>query len=148
MRRQFAPIAKAAALGAPAALTALAALVTLAALGACGEVNAPTLGNMPSGLSNAPARPDPARGRQLLLQYQCGSCHLITELPGAAGRHGPPLSGWGRRSYIAGVAPNAQASLAAWIRSPSSLRPATSMPDLGVPAADARDMATYLLSLR
>ncbi|VWX62855.1 Cytochrome C [Burkholderiales bacterium 8X] len=92
-----------------------------------------------------PARVE--RGRQLLAQYQCGSCHAIPEVPIARADVGPPLTAFGRRSYIAGHLPNGPDLLTRWIVSPSSLVPDTTMPSMGVSAEDARDMAAYLLSL-
>ena len=88
------------------------------------------------------------RGQRLLGQYQCGSCHAIPDVPGAAGATGPTLAGFGRRSYIAGEVPNGPVTLIRWIESPRSLVPDTAMPDMGASRDDARDMAAYLLSLR
>ncbi|RZL10824.1 MAG: cytochrome c [Rubrivivax sp.] len=87
------------------------------------------------------------RGQRLLAQYQCGSCHGIPEVLASGGQWGPTLEKFGRRSYIAGRVPNGPDTLQRWLQDPQSLIPGTSMPDLGVPAADARDMAAYLLSL-
>jgi cytochrome c2 len=89
-----------------------------------------------------------ARGQQLLSRYQCGSCHAIPGVAGAIDPVGPPLSAYGRRSYIAGRVPNHPESLAQWIVHPASLVPDTAMPSMGVSAMDARDMAAYLLALR
>ena len=90
---------------------------------------------------------DPVRGRQLMSQYQCGSCHLIPEVPGG-GQRGPALERFGRRSYIAGQWPNTPETLQQWLRDPPAMQPGTAMPRLGVSEQDARDMAGYLLSLR
>jgi cytochrome c2 len=87
------------------------------------------------------------RGRSLLAQYQCGTCHAIPEVPAARGRTGPTLVAFGRRSYIAGEVPNRPAALARWIVAPAELVPGTLMPAMGVSPEDARDMAAYLLSL-
>jgi len=87
------------------------------------------------------------RGRQLLAQYQCGSCHAIPGVDAARGAAGPPLDIFGRRSYIAGHLPNSPDMLARWIVAPSALVPGTAMPSMGVSAADARDIAAYLLAL-
>jgi cytochrome c len=102
------------------------------------------------------ARPDPPplagadleRGRRVMSHYQCGSCHVIPQVPAAAGRVGPSLERFGKRSYIAGSVPNTPYTLARWIESPASLQPGTTMPDMGASAVDARDMAAYLSSLR
>lgn len=91
---------------------------------------------------------DPARGRLLLRQYGCGSCHRIPGVAGPRGDIGPPLAGVGRRAYLGGVLPNNPENLAAWIRSPQSFDPPTAMPDLRVLEPHARDMAAYLSELR
>jgi cytochrome c len=90
---------------------------------------------------------DADRGRRIMAHYQCGSCHVIPEVPAAAGRIGPSLERYGARSYIAGRLPNAPHTLARWIESPASLVPGTTMPDMGASAIDARDMAAYLMTL-
>lgn len=91
---------------------------------------------------------DAERGRRIMAHYQCGSCHVIPQVPAAAGRIGPSLERFGIRSYIAGSLPNAPQTLARWIEAPASLLPGTAMPDMGAPAVDARDMAAYLMTLR
>jgi cytochrome c2 len=98
-----------------------------------------------------PAQPAPGnveRGRLLLAQYQCGSCHAIPKVPASRGQVAAPLDAFGRRSYIAGRLTNSPETLARWIESPQSLVPGTLMPSMGVSPADARDMASYLMSLR
>lgn len=87
------------------------------------------------------------RGRLLLAQYQCTSCHAIPGVPGAQGRIGPTLAGFGQRSYIAGEIANHPEALARWIEEPHMLVPDTLMPDMGASPADARDMAAYLLMM-
>jgi cytochrome c1 len=118
------------------------ALAALAVLTGCGrpEAGDPAYTQVPGA--------DPQRGRQLAVQHQCGRCHLIPDLPAASGRSAPSLAQFGTRSYIAGAIPNGPATLPRWIESPQALRPGSPMPDLGVPPAEARDIAAYLLSLR
>jgi len=87
------------------------------------------------------------RGRLLLAQYQCGSCHTIPDVQAARGRMGPALAAFGRRSYIAGHVPNGPDHLVRWIVAPAALVPGTLMPAMGVSPDDARDMAAYLLAL-
>jgi cytochrome c len=58
------------------------------------------------------------------------------------------LAGFGRHSYIAGRLPNEPRLLERWLIDPAALVPGTAMPAMGVSAADARDMAAYLRSLR
>lgn len=100
-------------------------------------------------LSACGAAPDAGveRGRRLLAHYQCGSCHAIPDVPGSRGRIGPTLHRFGLRSYICGEIPNRPDTLARWIEEPAAVVPGTAMPDMGASAADARDMAAYLLSL-
>jgi cytochrome c2 len=88
------------------------------------------------------------RGRQLLAQYQCGSCHSIPGVASAGGRVAASLKGFGDRSYIAGRLANRPDTLARWIEQPQALVPGTAMPSMGVSPADARDMAAYLLGLK
>ncbi|SFG11328.1 Cytochrome c2 [Duganella sp. CF458] len=91
---------------------------------------------------------DARRGKALLAQFQCGSCHHIPDVEAARGKAGPSLAEFGLRSYIAGRWPNQQANLVRWISAPRSMDPATSMPDMGVSNDDARHMAAYLHSLK
>ena len=88
------------------------------------------------------------RGRQLLAQFQCGSCHSIPGVPSAGGRLAASLKAFGLRSYIAGRLPNRQDTLARWIEQPKALVPDTAMPAMGVSPAEAREMAAYLLELK
>jgi cytochrome c1 len=60
---------------------------------------------------------------------------------------GPPLNRFGSRSYIAGELANNGANLQRWIRDPRSVEPGTAMPNLGVTAVDAQDIAAYLFTL-
>ena len=97
----------------------------------------------------APApRGDPERGRKLLAQYQCGSCHTIPGVSSAGGRQAPSLQSFGLRSYIAGRVVNRPELLERWISQPQALVPGTAMPSMGVSADHARHMAAYLLELR
>lgn len=102
--------------------------------------------------SRLPAAPVPggypARGAELISSYGCGSCHTIGGIRGADGLVGPPLTGFEQRSYIAGELPNSPQNLQRWIMDPQQVEPGTAMPDLGVTAADARDIAAYLLQRR
>lgn len=84
---------------------------------------------------------DPERGRALVASYGCASCHDV-------GAVGPPLERVGARSYLAGKFPNVPGVMQQWIRHPQSLEPGTAMPDLGVGARDADDIAAYLATLR
>ncbi|MDF3052257.1 MAG: c-type cytochrome [Geminicoccaceae bacterium] len=91
---------------------------------------------------------DPERGRTALDGFGCGTCHVIPGVKGAVGGVGPPLSGFAVRSYIAGQLANEPRNLIQWIQDPPAVEPGTAMPNLGVDEAIARDMASYLYTLR
>jgi len=91
---------------------------------------------------------DPKAGRAALERYQCGACHAIPGVAGATGLVGPPLSRYSKRVYLAGKFPQEPALLAKWIQDAPSLAPQTAMPNVGVSAGEARDMAAYLYQLR
>ncbi|MDQ0041389.1 c-type cytochrome [Variovorax boronicumulans] len=128
-------------MAAPSATSAALAALLLAALASGCE-----LGERDLPYGGAPSAQRVA-GQRLLAQYQCGSCHAIPGVPIAQGAVGPPLSAYGRRSYIAGHLPNRPDTLAQWIVAPAALVPGTAMPAMGVSPQDARDMAAYLLAL-
>jgi cytochrome c2 len=114
-------------------LPATAALAALTLLGAC-DTGPPPVDSVG----------DAERGRMLLWQFGCGSCHEIDGVVGAVGRVGPPLDRFARRVYIAGVLANTPENLQRWIRAPQEIDPQSAMPDLGVSAEQARDMTAYL----
>jgi cytochrome c2 len=114
----------------------LAPLLTCLSLWACSEKPAPALGG------------DPERGKLLLRQFACGSCHSIPGVANASGKVGPPLKGIASRVYLAGVLPNTPENMAAFIRAPHKADPRTAMPDMGVTEPHARDMVAYLYTLR
>jgi cytochrome c1 len=90
---------------------------------------------------------NPARGARLIQEYGCGSCHTVPGVEGEDGLVGPPLTDFGARSYIAGQLPNTGDNLQRWIQYPQEVEPGTAMPDLAVPALDAKDIAAYLFTL-
>ena len=102
----------------------------------------------PSQLHEQQDRQQAARGKLLLAQYQCGSCHVIPGVAASRGIVGPTLQAFSRRSYIAGNVPNQPAALALWLVDPKSIIPATTMPSMGVSPTDARAMAAYLHTLQ
>jgi cytochrome c1 len=91
---------------------------------------------------------DAERGKAAILRHGCNACHAIAGTPDPSVAAAAPLDGIGRRPYIAGTLGNTPENLVKWIRFPHSVKPNTSMPELGVSEADARDIATYLYSLR
>lgn len=117
----------------------LAAVVATLALAACQD-------DAPSARSTV-ATGNPELGRELLESYGCGSCHTIPGVKGADALVGPPLTSFAHRSYVAGQLANTPDNLARWIQDPRRVEPGTAMPDLGVNAEEARNMAAYLLQL-
>lgn len=87
---------------------------------------------------------DAERGRLLLRQYGCGSCHSIPGVAAATANVGPPLEGVAHRVYLGGVLPNTPENMASWIRDPQRYDPLTAMPNMQVPEQEARDMVAYL----
>lgn len=88
------------------------------------------------------------RGREALQRYGCDGCHTIAGVPGADALVGPPLTGIGKRAYVAGVLTNTPENLVRWIRDPQGVDSLTAMPNMGVTEPDARDIAAYLYSRR
>jgi mono/diheme cytochrome c family protein len=95
-------------------------------------------------LAEATVPPSRERGRRALEQYACATCHEIPGVTGATVPVGPSLRQLASRAYVAGVLPNTSANLVRWLREPQAVKPGTAMPDLGVSARDARDMAAFL----
>lgn len=91
---------------------------------------------------------DPAKGRNAIEYYGCGSCHTIYGIGNANGLVGPPLNGLAMRMYVGGVLQNTPANMARWIRNPKSVDEKAAMPNLGVTEEDARDITSYLYTLR
>lgn len=90
---------------------------------------------------------DPDRGAILMVREACGACHEIPGVQAAHGEVGPPLSGFGRRTMIAGLLPNTPANLARWIATPQAIVPGNAMPNIQLTPQEAADMAAYLETL-
>jgi cytochrome c len=118
---------------------ALLAAVMMAAASACAR---------PDATSVRVAGADPARGAALIDEYGCNACHTVPGVRNATRTVGPPLGGWSHRAFIAGEVPNTAENLIRWIELPQGIEPNTAMPNLGVSARDARDIAAYLYTLR
>jgi cytochrome c len=88
------------------------------------------------------------RGKQQIIAYGCGSCHVIPGIAQATGSVGPPLTHFATRAYTAGEVPNNPEFLTQWIAVPQSIEPGTVMPNLGVSYGKARDIAAYLYTLK
>jgi len=89
-----------------------------------------------------------ARGEASISRYGCGACHTISGISGAQGQVGPPLTGIASRTYIAGVLENNPDNMLRWIQNPRGVDEKTAMPVLGVSEQEARDIASYLYTLK
>jgi cytochrome c len=87
---------------------------------------------------------NPQAGQALIARYGCASCHEIKGIAHAGSKLGPPLDKVAKASYLAGVLANTAPDMERWIMHPRAINPQTAMPELGVSAAEARDMAAYL----
>lgn len=87
-------------------------------------------------------------GKAAIERYGCGACHEIPGVSAANGLVGPSLAKIADRTYLAGNLPNQPENLMMWIADPQKVEPGTAMPDLNVSAAEARDIAAYLYTLR
>jgi putative membrane protein len=88
------------------------------------------------------------RGQGLVKSYGCVACHIVPGVPGGDATVGPSLAGFRERQLIGGTAAQSADNLAQWIHDPKSLDSLTMMPNVGVTPTDARDIASYLYSIR
>jgi cytochrome c2 len=108
---------------------------------------------VPTAEPEPPAFGDADRGRTLLENKGCASCHRMTGVPSLAARPTPeplPADVFARGQAMA---PDLRyvrdrmrpASLVQWIVDPKAVKPDASMPALGVTEAEAADIAAYLV---
>ncbi len=90
---------------------------------------------------------DPERGRSLIYQFGCGTCHIVEGVRGARGTVGPPLVDYAGRKLLAGILPNTPRNLVPWLIDPSAIDPQTGMPPVGLTETEARHIAAYLYTL-
>ena len=115
-------------------------LLAAALSAACREGERPQPPAVPAG--------DARLGRLALDRHDCGVCHVIPGIVHSPGQVGPSLKGFARRPHLAGKFPNQPQFVMRWIMDPPAMAPHTAMPAVGVPAAEARDMAAYLFTLQ
>jgi len=88
-----------------------------------------------------------AEGKALFLRSACVGCHAIRGV--STGALGPDLTTFGsRRTLAAGMLPNTVDTVTAWLKDPPALKPGSKMPALALTEAQARALATYLMSLK
>lgn len=90
---------------------------------------------------------DPDHGALVIRNIGCGNCHAIPGIATATGVVGPPLSGIGKRVFLAGLLPNTPDNMLRWLRVPQEVIPNNGMPNTGLSESDARDVAAYLARL-
>lgn len=90
---------------------------------------------------------DADRGRDAVRRYGCSACHTIPGIANQGSNVGPPLAKMARRAYIGGMLPNTPEQMVRWLRNPPAINARTAMPDLGVTAVDAADIAAFLYTL-
>jgi len=107
------------------------------------------------------AQADPAvqAGMGVIQSHNCGGCHTIPGIPGAAGTFGPDLGPHGEFPPVSGrpviatfpdgpVPNNSPDDLAAWIFDPPAAKPGTAMPKLGLTTDEAAAAAAYLYAIQ
>jgi cytochrome c2 len=119
-------------------LLIVAALLCTVVCTGCGAVTA--MQQVPGGNAD--------RGATAIQSAGCGTCHIISGISGANGKVGPSLSGIADQEYIAGRLRNTPENMIHWLQDPQEVDPGVDMPDMGLSAADARDIAQYLYTLR
>lgn len=122
-------------------LAALAALLSsLFLISACNQDAERVAAEMTGG--------DPVKGKAAISRYGCSTCHTVPGVSGANGLVGPPLNQVARRVYLAGRLQNTPDNMIHWIQNPQSVDEKTAMPNLGVTDQDARDITSYLYTLK
>lgn len=121
-------------------LILLAIPLLLLLVSACGTTSDVPTVTVPGG--------DPVRGQGALLAYGCESCHTIPGISGTRATVGPPLTAFARRRYVAGKLANTPDNLIKWIMEPQSIQPGSVMPNLNVTEQAARDIASYLYTMK
>jgi cytochrome c oxidase subunit 2 len=89
-----------------------------------------------------------AEGRRVFEKTACINCHAVAGR-NADGRFGPDLTHLMSRDTIAaGAAPNTPENLRLWIKDPSSIKPGSLMPAMGLNDQDLNALTAYLETLR
>jgi cytochrome c1 len=109
----------------------------------------PTTGAPAVPLTPVPGLPgDPEAGRRAFLATGCGGCHTLTGIDGASGLAGPILSNVVLRPTLAGeTIPMSPETMTRWLLDPATVKPGTTMPNVGLDEQEARDLTAYLYSL-
>lgn len=98
--------------------------------------------------TTTPVSGDPARGKQIVMQYGCTSCHIIPGVDGPRGEVGPSLEHVAIRQVLGGSLPNNPQNMTQYLQNPQMANPQNVMPNLGIKPEEARDIAAFLYTLR
>lgn len=99
-------------------------------------------------VGTAPSPDRIAHGASLIATRGCGACHAISGIAGATGLAGPPLDTMGSRATIAGLLANTPENMASWLENPQRVKPGNAMPNIGLRADEAEDIAAFLATRR
>ena len=96
----------------------------------------------------APEAPgDPSEGRRLFVSTGCAGCHTVRTVPAATGVSGPNLTNVVLRPTLAGeTVPMTPGTLVGFLLEPSTVKPGTAMPDVGLTAEEAQHITAFLSS--
>jgi cytochrome c len=114
--------------------------LSLLLFSACGQSGERAADEMTGGVAS--------RGPAAIQRYGCSTCHTVPGVSGANGLVGPPLTQVGSRVYLAGRLQNTPDNMIRWIRDPQGVDDKTAMPNLGVTEIDAKDITSYLYTLK
>src|SRR6266446_1131619 len=93
------------------------------------------------------ADPNVEKGRKEFVANSCGTCHSI-EATAANGVFGPDLTHFMSRATLgAGVAPNDEDHLRAWLKDPQVLKPGCLMPNMKLEDKQVDEILAYLRTL-
>ena len=99
---------------------------------------------------HAPAvnNPQLRAGRDVFFSTSCINCHAINKTK-ATGQFGPDLTHlMSRETLGAGVVPNTEENLRAWVRDPQHIKPGALMPNMQLTDGELDQMVAYLASLK
>jgi cytochrome c1 len=85
-------------------------------------------------------------GTRLFVTSGCGGCHTLAGVPTATGLAGPNLTNVSLRPTLAGeTVPNDPATLERFLLDPRSVKADARMPNVGLTASEARELADFLM---
>ena len=114
---------------------------------ACAPQSAPAQKPAPDKTASSSSG-DPQAGRTLLIAKGCVACHTVRGVPEASGTIGPNLNGIASKPLIADTLPNTPDNMKRWITSPTTVKPGTMMPPLGLSDKESDDLVAFLETLK